>query len=211
MALRYARWTALAAATLLSGSVISCKKKDEPAPAASATAAPEPPKPEVKDAGKKDDDEVKRYDDEQKESGTVRVAVDRVRVHVDADPSSKLLTTLNKGTLVNRLARKGNFLLIEYPSGVGQLSPGWVLAVQASTKVEKVDPDAVKNQKDASAPVVKVDAAAAVATAKADASAPAPVAVDAGAPKPAPTPQADAGAAAPAKSRPGRLKLPNKK
>lgn len=210
MTVRWARTTALAATALLGSSVISCKKKEEAPPAPSAAPAPEPPKAEVKDAGAKND-EVKRYDDEQKESGTVRIAIDRVRVHVDTDPSSKLLTTLNRGTLVNRLARKGNFLLIEYPSGVGQLSPGWILAVQASTQVEKVDPEAVKNQKDAAAPAptVKADAAVPAPTAKADAAAAAPTATpDAGAPKPPAQP--DAGAAAP-RPRPGRLKLPDRK
>ena len=202
MAVRLDRWTVAVGILFVGGALLACKKKEEEAaPVVSAAPAPEPPKEEKKEEPEEDEDEVKRYDDEKKESGTVRVAVHNLKVFKEADTTTELLATLNRGTLVNRLARRGNFLLIEYPSGVGKLSPGWVQAVQVSKKVEKVDPDAVKNQADAGTIVKKptVPDAGKVAPKTPDAGKPAPKTPDAGKPKPAPTVK-----------RGGRLQLPKK-
>ena len=117
------RLTCVLAAGLVFGALLACKKKEEPAPITSAAPpppAPEPPKPPEPAKPK---DEVKRYGDKEiTESGTVRVKLVNTKVYKEADSSTESVTTLNRGTLVNRKARFSNWLLIDYPSGVGELS-----------------------------------------------------------------------------------------
>lgn len=150
------KWTVVASAGVIVVGLLACKKDEEaPEPVASASAEPAPADTakEEKDAAPADDKKkVKRYDDETTESGTVRVAVSLLRVYDEASTGGEVLTTLAKGTLVNRKARRGNFMLIEYPSGHKELSPGWVQIKQVSTKVENVDPDDVRNQDAGAAP-----------------------------------------------------------
>jgi hypothetical protein len=164
------RWTAVLGPVVVVSALLACKKKEEPPPVASAapvvsetataaatTSTAPPPKKS----------DVERYGDkESEESGTVRVAVAVLRVYPKADASSTYLAEITRGTLVNRKARYGNWLLIDYPSGPGELSPGWVMAAMTSTKVEKVDPTAVANQ-DAGVTVNPVSSTSAVATASA--------------------------------------------
>jgi hypothetical protein len=172
------RWTAAAAAALIVGALLACKKEEPPPPAPAPAPAPEPPKEEPKKEEPKKD-KVKRYPDkETDESGTVRVLIHNLRVYPEADDTVEHIATLNKGTLVNRKARMGNWLLIDYPSGVAELSPGWVRATANYYKVEtNIKPEDVAKQ-DAGAVVVnKPDAAApttpdAAAPAKQDAAAP---------------------------------------
>lgn len=199
------KWTTLCAVALVVGPLLACKKEEPPPPIESAAApAPEPPKEEPKKEEPKKD-EVKRYGDKEKEErGTVKVTVFSAKIYKEADDTTDHIATLSRGTLVNRKARMGNWVLIDYPSGVGVLSPAWIFSKHLSTIVEKVDVDAVLKQ-DAGvvivdAGVAKVDASAA----KPDAAAAQP---DAAAAKPdAAAAKADA-AAAPTK---GRLKLPFK-
>jgi hypothetical protein len=47
-------------------------------------------------------------------------------VHQAADLASPTLTRVGRGTFVNVKATYSNWMLIEYPSGVGQMSPGWI-------------------------------------------------------------------------------------
>ena len=54
----------------------------------------------------------------------MRVKLVNTKVYKEADSSTDSVTTLNRGTLVNRKARYSNWLLVDYPSGVGELSPG---------------------------------------------------------------------------------------
>ena len=147
------RWTTAGAAVLIVGALLACKKKEEePEPVASATAAPEPVKEEPKEA-EAPKDELKRYGDKEiNESGTVKVTVFNTKVYKEADESTSFVATLSPGTLVNRKARYGNtWMLVDYPSGVGELSPGWVLAKNLSSYIEKVKPEEVAKQ-DAAAP-----------------------------------------------------------
>lgn len=194
------KWTATATAALLVGALLACKKEEPPPPATTAAPAPEPPPEEPKkEEPKKKKDEVKRYPDKEiDESGTVRVIVNHLKVFPEADATVDHIATLSFGTLVNRKARMGDWMLIDYPSGVAELSPGWVLNRQIAKKIEKVKPEDVLKQ-DAGVVINKPDAAAA-----------APAAPDAAAAAPA---KPDAAAAAePAKPDAGRkprLKLPN--
>ncbi|MFO0566040.1 MAG: hypothetical protein U0263_10290 [Polyangiaceae bacterium] len=145
------KWTITASAALLIGALLACKKKEEPAPtpppeptpAATPTASAEPPKDDKKD----DKKDVTRYGDKEKdESGTVAVVYPNAKIYKEADDSKDHIATLSKGTLVNRKARYGNWMLVDWPSGVGELSPGWIVSKHLDDKVLKIDIDKVKNQ-----------------------------------------------------------------
>lgn len=69
--------------------------------------------------------EIKRYDDEVPQGGTVRLKVP-FKARQAADLSSKEVASLAPGTLINLKASHSNWMLIEYPSGVGELSMGWI-------------------------------------------------------------------------------------
>ena len=207
------RWTTAGAAVLIVGALLACKKKEEePEPVASATAVPEPVKEEPKEA-EAPKDELKRYGDKEiNESGTVKVTVFNTKVYKEADESTSFVATLSPGTLVNRKARYGNtWMLVDYPSGVGELSPGWVLAKNLSSYIEKVKPEEVAKQ-DAAAPAATTTASA---TASASASAApsasvAPSATASASAAPSATTAPSATATATATSTAGRLKLPFK-
>ncbi len=47
-------------------------------------------------------------------------------VHQAADLNSPVLTRVGRGTLINVKATHSNWMLIEYPSGVAKMSPGWI-------------------------------------------------------------------------------------
>lgn len=165
--------TTAASAALVLAALLACKKKKDeapppsasvaaaPAPTPSASAAPEPPK-----------DEVKRYPDKEKEEkGTVRVSVANTKVYNEADATTDFKTTLAAGTFVNKKASYGNWLLVDYPSGVGELSPGWILARMVSHQVVVVDPAELKKQQEEAAKKAAEEAAKKAAEAKADAGA----------------------------------------
>lgn len=192
--------TAIAAAGLLVA-LLACKKEEEaPPPVETATAAPEPT-PSAEPVAEKKDDEVKRYPDkETAESGTVRVLLDNLRVYKEADTTTDFIATLNRGTLVNLKARYGNYLLIEYPSGVKQLSPGWILARRNSPQLKNetdIKPEDVAAQ----------DAGVVVPSATASASAAPSASVTASA-EPSATASAEPTASASATTAP-KLRLPN--
>jgi hypothetical protein len=161
------RWTVGPAIVIVA--LLACKKKEEPPPPAPA---PEPTTAATDAAAEaaepKKDDEVKRYGDkEQVESGTVRVTFQHSKIFKEADETTSHIATLSTGTLVNRKARYGNWMLIDYPSGVGELSPGWILGKYLSGTVLKIDINEVKNQDagvvqivDAGAPVTDASVAA---------------------------------------------------
>ncbi len=86
----------------------------EPAPADTSSAAPA--------AG---DDEVTRYPEMTKMGGTRRL-LKSVNVHQAADLDSKKLTGLARNTLVDLKGSYGSWVLVDWPSGPGTLSPGWI-------------------------------------------------------------------------------------
>jgi hypothetical protein len=163
------RWTLTASAGLVILALMACKKKEEEAPPAeSAQPAPEPT-PAASASAEPAKDEVKRYGDkEQDESGTVRVIFANAKVFNEADDSTPHISTLSLGTLVNRKARYGNWMLVDWPSGPGELSPGWIMTKYLDIKILKFTIDDIKKQ-DAAVAVVTVPDAAATATATPDA------------------------------------------
>src|SRR5262245_10146503 len=132
--------TTALALSLVVGALLACKKKEEPPPAETAAAPPPAPAPTASaEPAPAYNQDVKRYGDKEvPDSGTVRVLAVNTRVFKEADLTGEVLTTLNRGTLVNRKARFSNFMLVDYPSGVGELSPGWVLVAQIEDKVLNV-------------------------------------------------------------------------
>ncbi len=59
--------------------------------------------------------------------GTVTVELlQEFTVHQAADLTSPVVAHVGHGEYVNAKATHANWMRIEYPSGVGQLSPGWV-------------------------------------------------------------------------------------
>jgi hypothetical protein len=142
MRLQLDRVTAAASAALLLAALVACKKDEEkkPEPLASATLAEAPaasasaPTPQAtadaaQDAGAEagQDAGVKRYEeDEQPQSGTVKVVVASLPVYPEADATSEELATVPRGTLVNLKARYSDYYLIAYPTGPGELGLGWI-------------------------------------------------------------------------------------
>lgn len=101
-----------------------CKKEE---PTANSAETPPPPAPttEVTDAGAAGSGEVASYPTQIPFGGTVRL-LRSFQVYQAADPASKQLGGLAAGTLVDLKASFSNWMLIMWPSGVGQLSPGWI-------------------------------------------------------------------------------------
>ena len=191
----------LAAGALLVGTLLACKKdKEEPPPIASTPAPVETKKEPEKKTVEPAKEKVKRYGSkETEESGTVKIAIHHAKVYEEADDSGDHASTLSKGTLVNRKARMGNWMLIEYPSGPGELSPGWIPLKHLTTVKLKIDPKKVVEQDAGTKPPPKKDAA----TTKQDAAA---TTKDAAPPKKdAAPPKKDA---APPKKTGGRLHRP---
>lgn len=89
------------------------KDKDE-------TATPEPV-----DAGVVESGDVETYPEMTKAGGTFRL-LKSFQVYRAADESSKRLTGLAAGTLVDFKHFYRDWIMIDWPSGPGQLSPGWI-------------------------------------------------------------------------------------
>jgi hypothetical protein len=193
---RYERWTAIVSAGLIFGALLACKKKGSEATSeASASAAaipppaPTPTQTAVPTEAVKLGD-VKRYADKEKKSdeAAVRVVGEDIKVFNEADSKTPEVATLPKDALVFRLAEVEGFQLVEFPSGVGQFSQGWVEKKGLSDKPEKVAREVVATDKkvatvktdggvvktDGGAKAVASGSASASASAKATASASAP-------------------------------------
>jgi hypothetical protein len=110
----------LLAAALVFGT--ACKKGDAPGGAAS-TEAPPPSAPAPAPAPAAG--EVATYPNQIPQGGTVVLKVP-FTVHQAADPASPVLSNLGVGTFVDLKASFSNWMLVNWPSGVGQLSPGWI-------------------------------------------------------------------------------------
>jgi hypothetical protein len=214
-----ARFTAGLSLALVLSVLLACKKKPDADAAASASAAPPaapstaapaptptPTPAPAAEAPKLGD--VKRYgvDKEVKLDGSgVRVTADEIKVFNEGDTKTPEVATLPKGLLVFRLVKMDTFTLVEFPSGVGQFSQGWVETAGLSDQAEKVTREAALSEKktatvktgDAGAPAPKASASAAP---KASASA-APKASASAAPKASATAKATA-SAKPLKAKP---------
>jgi hypothetical protein len=151
------KWTMTASCVLVLGALLACKKKtDEPAPAASAAAppavsiAPLPvaaaptAAPVAVDAGVAAPapvlGDVKRFPDKEKPAtGAVKVTVDNSLVYDEPDDKTPSVASLTKDIFVERLATIGtDWVLVDFPSGVGKLSPGWVEAKSVGGQVAAV-------------------------------------------------------------------------
>jgi hypothetical protein len=119
-----------AAVVALSLLTLGCRKKREPEET-NQTAAPEPPPPPPPPPPKPTattpgPGEVAHYPDEVPMGSVTVELLQQFTVHQAADLNSPVLTTVGRGVYINIKATHSNWMLIEYPSGVGQLSPGWI-------------------------------------------------------------------------------------
>jgi len=151
------KWTLTTSSLLLLCAFAACKKRDEPAPAATvstssaqaaasaalaqaaaaasaaqaaaagatATAPATSAAPAAPVLG-----EVKRFTDKEKTAtGSTKVALDQSKVYDEPDATKPSVASLPKDLLVTRMATLGtDWVLVEFPSGVGKVSPGWVEA-----------------------------------------------------------------------------------
>jgi hypothetical protein len=170
---RLDQWTTALCAILVIGALLACKKKasetTSPGAESVATAAPvatspstptaAAPTPAAPGTGAKLGD-VKRYPDQEKaQTGAVKILENGVKVFNEADDKTADVATLDKDLLVFRLASIPDWELVEFPSGVGKVSPGWVMAKFVDAKPDaKVEREAVASQ--AKQAVVKAPAAA---------------------------------------------------
>jgi hypothetical protein len=143
------KWTFPAICALVLSTLIACTKKlEEPAPAASAMVAPPavsisplpmttpPPLATAVavDAGVAVAvpvlGDVKRFPDREKPAtGAVKVTLDNSLVYDEPDDKTQSVASLTKGIFVERLATIGtDWILVDFPSGIGKLSPGWIEA-----------------------------------------------------------------------------------
>ena len=190
---RHERWTAIVSAGLIFGALLACKKKDSEGADASASAAvapPPAPAPAAVEPPKLGD--VKRYADKEKKSdeGAVRVLEDDLKIFNEADPKAVEVATLPKDALVFRLAEFENFQLVEFPSGIGQFSQGWVEKKALAEKPEKVAREVVLSDTKKIATVKTDGGVAPGASGSASASASAKGSASAAVPPPPPTPGA---------------------
>lgn len=223
---RKERVTAIVVTGLMVGVLLACKKKPEATPEASATppavTAPAPPAPtptpvptptvEAPTGGSVKLGDVKRYgiDREKKlDDAGVRVSAEELKVYNEADVKTAEVATLPKGLLVFRLVTVDDFQLVEFPSGIGQFSQGWVETKGLTDTPEKVSRDAALSEKKTAS--VKVDGGAPKPTPSASA-APKPTPSASAAPKPsasaAPKPTPTASTTAKPKSTTTKPVLP---
>lgn len=95
-----------------------------PAPAPvdpNAAAQPAPGTAPAAHTGK----EVKRYPNETPVGNATVRAVVPFNVYREADLQSEKLAGIAQGTFVNVKSTYQNWILVDYPSGVGEMSPGW--------------------------------------------------------------------------------------
>lgn len=163
------KWTTGASLALVFSALLACKKKtDAPAPEASgapvslvasalasataaaeaaASAVPVAVAPPAVDAGVAVPapvlGDVKRFPAKEKvATGAVKVTIDESKVYDEPDNTKPSVASLNKDLFVVRQATLGtDWILVEFPSGVGKLSPGWI---EAKSLGEQVQPAVTK-------------------------------------------------------------------
>ena len=152
--------TTTVALTVLVSTLFACKmfKKGEEeqlpevpsaavAPTASQAAVTPPPAEPAAPTAQLKLGDVKRFaDKEKKAEGVVKVLEVDTKVFNEPDIKTQHVAELNKNIFVSRLATLDDFVLVEFPSGVGELSPGWVQAKFLSEPDSKVSEDKVKEQ-----------------------------------------------------------------
>lgn len=74
---------------------------------------------------------VATYPDMVPQSGTKQL-LQPFTVYQAPDTASAVLTRVSVGQWINLKGSRGNWMLIEWPSGVGQMSPGWIEVRSAS-------------------------------------------------------------------------------
>jgi pyruvate dehydrogenase E2 component (dihydrolipoamide acetyltransferase) len=202
------QWTTTASLALMFGALLACKKKtDAPAPEASAAAATVTavasapvlvasavPTPAL-DAGVAvatvavpEIGAVKRFPDKEKvASGAVKVTLDDSKVYDDPDNTTPSVASLSKDLFVVRLATLGtDWILVDFPSGVGKLSPGWIEAKSVGAQVQTITKAAVAAQSATATAAAAKPATTAVASAKPATSAATTAALAPAPPAPAP-------------------------
>jgi len=221
------KWTMTASCVLVLGALLACKKKtDEPAPVASAAApppavsiAPLPvaaaptaapvavdaavaaPAPVLGD--------VKRFPDKEKPAtGAVKVTLDNSLVYNEPDDKTPSVASLTKDIFVERLATIGtDWILVDFPSGVGKLSPGWIESKSVGAQVAAVSTAKVAAQ--TTTATLAGSAKPAASAAPATSAKPATTAVAAAAAKPSATaPAATAPPVATVKPKPQMIARP---
>jgi len=138
---------ALVATSVATVSVTGCNKKEEetavePEPEPEEEPAEEPAEAPAEDSGGVKTD----YEGMTPAGGTFRL-LRQFNVHAEADPSSKKLTRLASGTLVNFKNFYHDWILVEWPSGPGELSPGWIQTKPTSSVVTRVVDDKTDDKK----------------------------------------------------------------
>lgn len=97
------------------------KKKDE------KKEEPPPPEPTASASASSEEDlgDVESYPEMTKAGGTFRL-LRAFQVYQAADESSKRLTGLARNTLVDFKFFYKDWIMVNWPSGPGELSPGWI-------------------------------------------------------------------------------------
>jgi hypothetical protein len=109
-------------AASLAINVAACKKTDPTAsPDNSGTTIGTPPPAAAPAAG-----EVASYPTQVNMGSTTRQTLQSFTVKQAADGNSATIGHVSVGTWINIKASYSNWFLIEFPTGVGQLSPGWI-------------------------------------------------------------------------------------
>jgi len=119
--------TVLVATALLFGA--GCKKKEKPEEETAVTAAPAPPPPPPPTATAAPGPgpgEVQHYPDEVQMGAATVELLQPFTVHQAADLTSAVIAHVGRGELINIKATHSNWMLIEYPSAVATMSPGWI-------------------------------------------------------------------------------------
>jgi hypothetical protein len=114
--------TVLLAASLLCA---GCGKKDGGTAPAGTDQGATPPASAANTPTTPAAGEVASYPGQVQQGGTVRL-LQPFTVHQAADINSPTLTHVGVGQWINLKASYSNWMLIEWPSGVGQMSPGWI-------------------------------------------------------------------------------------
>jgi hypothetical protein len=167
--------TAIGLVVLASALATGCKKKEETSGAA-ASAAPAESAPAAAADTAAPSTDVATYPNMTPQGGTVRL-LQPFKVHQAADATSPTIASLGVGTLVDLKNSYSNWMMIMWPSGVGQLSPGWIeLRTISDNRVTQVTGQTAASATPvASAVPSAVPSASAAPTASAAASASAPV------------------------------------
>ncbi len=151
------KWAVTAGSLIFVCAVVACNKREEPAPAATvsstveqAAAAASAALAEAAAAASAAQaaaasgatpaasvapaagvlGEVKRFRDKEKAaSGSTKVSLEQSKVYDEPDATTPSVASLPKDLVVTRLATLGTeWVLVEFPSGVGKVAPGWIEA-----------------------------------------------------------------------------------